>query len=97
MYETINKESLHKEYHPTKESYETTTNFLKNENINHKDIKVYSVDTIVGQFAHIDEIVDLGCKAIEIESSALFSACQVAEKECVAMKIWKYIIKQDMR
>ncbi len=85
MYETINKESLHKESHPTKELYETTTNYLKNENINHKDIKVYSIDTIVGQFAHIDEILRLGCKAIEMETSALFSASQVAEKECVAL------------
>ena len=85
MYETINKESLHKEYHPTKELYDTTTNYLINENINYKDIKVYSVDTIAGQFAHIHEISDLGCKAIEMETSALFSACRVAEKECVAL------------
>lgn len=85
MYETINKESLHKEYHPTRELYETTTNYLNDENIDYKDIKVYSVDTIAGQFAHIDEILGLGCKAIEMETSALFSACLVAEKECVAL------------
>ena len=85
MYETINKESLHKEYHPTKELYDATINYLKNENINYKDVKVYSVDTIAGQFVHIDEILDLGCKAIEMETSALFSACQVAEKECIAL------------
>ena len=85
MYETINKKSLHKEYHPTKKFYDTTTNYLNNENIEFKDIKVYSVDTIAGQFSHIDEILNLGCKAIEMETSALFSACQVAEKECVAL------------
>lgn len=85
MYETINMESLHKEYHPTKKFYDTTTNYLKNENIDYKDIKVYSVDTIASQFVHIDEILNLGCKAIEMETSALFSACQVAEKECVAL------------
>lgn len=85
MYEAINKESLHKEYHPTKELYDTTIDFLNNENINYKNINVYSVDTIAGQFAHIQEILDLGCKAIEMETSALFSACQVAEKECVAL------------
>lgn len=85
MYETINKEALHKEYHPTKELYDDTTNYLKNENIDYKDIKVYSVDTIAGQFAHIGEILNLGCKAIEMETSALFSSCQVVEKECVAL------------
>ncbi len=87
MYKTINKESLHKEYHPTKKLYDATTNYLKNENIDYKDIKVYSVDTIAGQFAHIDEILNLGCKAIEMETSALFSACQVIEKECVALLV----------
>lgn len=87
MFETINKDSLHKEYHPTKKLYDTTTNYLKNENIVYKDIKVYSVDNIAGQFAHIDKILDLGCKAIEMETSALFSACQVAEKECVALLV----------
>lgn len=85
MYEKINKNSLNKEYHPTKELYDTTIDFLNNEKINYKDIKVYSVDTIAGQFAHIDEILDLGCKAIEMETSALFSVCKVAEKECVAL------------
>ena len=29
MYEEINKESLHKEYHPTKKLYDTTINYLK--------------------------------------------------------------------
>ena len=85
MYETINKESLQKEYHPTRELYDVTTNYLKNKKIDYKDIKVYSIDIITGQFAHINEILDLGCKAIEMETSALFSACQVTEKECVAL------------
>ena len=50
MYEIIDKESLHKEYHPTKELYDDTTNYLKNENIDYKDIKVYSVDTMLDNF-----------------------------------------------
>ncbi len=85
MYETINQESLHKEYHPTKTLHNATINYLKNENIKYKDIKVYSIDTIIGEYGHINEILDLGCKAIEMETSALFSACNVAEKECVAL------------
>ncbi len=85
MYETINTESLHKEFYPTKDLYEITTHYLKRENYTYKDSKVYSLNTIVGQFAHIDEILNLGCKAIEMETSALFSVCKVAEKECVAL------------
>ena len=32
-----------------------------------------------------DEILNLGCKAIEMETSALFSSCLVTEKECFAL------------
>jgi len=35
------------------------------------------VDTIIAQFAHIDEIIDMGCNCIEMETSALFKAAQI--------------------
>lgn len=85
MFDTINKSSIHDEYHPTMNLYNNTVDYLKTNNISYKDVKVYSVDTIAGQFAHINEILNLGCKAIEMETSALFSASKVAEKECVAI------------
>ncbi len=87
MYETINKNSLHKEYHPTKKLYNRTINYLKNNSIDYKDVKVYSIDTIIAEFAHIDEILKLETRAIEMETSAFFSACEVSEKECIALLV----------
>jgi purine-nucleoside phosphorylase len=38
----------------------------------------FSIDTIFAQFAHIREIVDLGCNVIEMESAAGFRAASLA-------------------
>lgn len=40
--------------------------------------KTYSIDTIFAQFAHIDEILDLGCNVIEMETAAAFRASKLA-------------------
>lgn len=40
--------------------------------------KNYSVDTIVAQFSHIDEIMELGCNTIEMETAAFFKASEIA-------------------
>ena len=36
--------------------------------------RAFSVDTIFAQFAHIDEILAMGCNCIEMETAALFKA-----------------------
>jgi len=35
------------------------------------------VDTIIAQFAHIDEIIGMGCNCIEMETSALFKSAEI--------------------
>jgi purine-nucleoside phosphorylase len=39
--------------------------------------KTFSVDTIFAEFAHLEEIVELGCDSIEMETAALFKAASV--------------------
>jgi purine-nucleoside phosphorylase len=39
--------------------------------------KNFSIDTIIAQFAHIDEIIDMGCNCIEMETSVLFKAAEI--------------------
>lgn len=39
--------------------------------------KVFSTDSIFAQFAHIDEIIDTGCNAIEMETAAFFTATKI--------------------
>ena len=37
----------------------------------------YSIDTLLAQFAHIDEIINLGCNVIEMETAAAFRAADL--------------------
>ena len=39
--------------------------------------KNFSIDTVVAQFAHVDEIIDMGCNVIEMETAAAFRAAQM--------------------
>lgn len=39
----------------------------------------FSVDTIFAQFAHMDEIMDMGCNTIEMETAAAFQAAVLAK------------------
>jgi ASC-1-like (ASCH) protein/purine-nucleoside phosphorylase len=59
---------------------------LKNaaETICHKhDVKMhigrtFSIDTLFAQFAHLDEIMGMGCNVIEMETAAAFRAAEIA-------------------
>jgi len=39
--------------------------------------KNYSTDTIIAQFAHIDEIIGMGCNCIEMETAILFKSAEM--------------------
>lgn len=39
--------------------------------------KNFSIDTIAAQFAHIDEIIEMGCNVIEMETAAAFRAAKM--------------------
>lgn len=47
--------------------------------------RIYSVDTVFAQFAYIDEVVSLGCNAIEMETAAAFRAARLAQLEITAL------------
>ena len=40
--------------------------------------KTFSTDTVFAQFAHLDEILELGCDSIEMETAAAFRAARLA-------------------
>jgi purine-nucleoside phosphorylase len=40
--------------------------------------KTFSIDTIFAQYAHIDEILQMGCNVIEMETAAAFRAAKIA-------------------
>jgi len=39
--------------------------------------KNFSIDTIIAQFAHLNEIIGMGCNCIEMETSVLFKAAEI--------------------
>lgn len=47
--------------------------------------KTFSIDTIFAQFAHIDEIINMGCNVIEMETAAAFRAAAVASIPMAAL------------
>ena len=68
-------------YYPNKEMYNkivtTTEKVFMEYKFNWHIGKNYSVDTIIGQFAHIDEILDMGCNCIEMETAVLFKSAEI--------------------
>jgi len=57
--------------------YSKTKEIAEKNDVNYHIGKNFSVDTIIAQFAHIDEIIDMGCNCIEMETSVLFKAAEI--------------------
>jgi purine-nucleoside phosphorylase len=79
-------------YYPNKEIYEKviskTKSIAKENNVNWYIGKNYSIDTVIAQFAHIDEILDMGCNCIEMETAALFKSAEICEiKACAVFNV----------
>jgi len=54
-------------------------------NVNCHIGKNFSIDTIIAQFAHIDEIIGMGCNCIEMETSALFKSAEICDINAAAV------------
>lgn len=57
---------------------EITNQICQKYNICWHSGKNFSVDTIFAQYAHIDEILNMGCNVIEMETAAAFRASKIA-------------------
>lgn len=58
--------------------------------------KTFSIDTIFAQYAHIDEILGMGCNVIEMETAAAFRAAALANIPMAAheMNYRKYVRRE---
>jgi purine-nucleoside phosphorylase len=70
-------------YYPNKAFYKDivskTEKISKGNDINWHIGKNYSIDTVIAQFAHIEEILDLGCNCIEMETAVLFKSAKICK------------------
>lgn len=62
-----------------------TDNICKSNNVKYHIGKNFSTDTIIAQFAHIEEILSLGCNVIEMETAVAFRAAKLANIAIVAI------------
>ena len=67
----LEDEFLKKKY-PSKDFTNKLIDILKKENIKYHNVPNFSVDTVFAQFYHIDKIIELGSKTIEMETANLF-------------------------
>ena len=59
-------------------------NVFKQHDKNPLNIPVYSTDTIMAQYLHLDEFINMGAKAIEMESATFFGCMSLIKKQAAA-------------
>ena len=77
-------EFLKKEY-PSKMFTNDLIDILKERNIKYHYVPNYSIDTVFAQFYHVDKILDLGAKTIEMETACLFKCCNLMNINATAL------------
>lgn len=80
----LEDEFLKKEY-PSKDITNNLISILEKENINYHYVPNFSVDNIFAQFFHIDKILELGAKTIEMETANLFKCNEVLNINVTAL------------
>ncbi len=79
------EDELFKKEYPAKEITKELINLLKEQNIKYHYVPNFSVDNIFAQFYHIDKILKLGAKTIEMETANLFKCGEVMNKNVTAI------------
>lgn len=85
--ETINNTTFEKEFYPSSSLRNKILSIAEENKMVVIDSKVYSIDNILAEFMHLDEIINKGAEAIEMETSAVFNACNITKKECAAILV----------
>ena len=75
---------LEKNY-PTKSLTNVLIDLLKKQNIKYHYVPNFSVDNIFAQFYHIDKIMGLGAKTIEMETANLFMCGKITGINVIAL------------
>lgn len=77
------------EYYPDRDLYQTIISKTKavsgGDNIGWHIGQNFSTDTVLAQFAHLDEIISMGCNCIEMETAALFKSAEICNIKCGAV------------
>lgn len=74
-----------KHKYPSSEITKNLIDILKEKNIKYHCVPNYSIDTIFAQFYHIDKILELGAKTIEMETANLFKCNELLKINVTAL------------
>ena len=80
----LEDEFLREEY-PTETITNELINVLKQKNIKYHYVPNFSIDAIFAQFYHVDKILKLGAKTIEMETANLFKCCDMMDINVTAL------------
>ncbi len=80
----LEDEFLKREY-PTKKMTNKLINLLKENNITYHYVPNFSVDNIFAQFYHINKILELGAKTIEMETANFFKCGEIMNINVTAL------------
>lgn len=69
----------------TEQLLHLTSSLAASRNVDVHQDKVFSIDTLLGEYPHLSEIRSLGCDAIEMETATLFHAARVIGRKAVAL------------
>jgi len=74
-------DSFGEKNYPNKEFFDKiiskTKEIAEKNSVNYHIGKNFSIDSIIAQFAHLDEIIDMGCNCIEMETSVFFKSAEI--------------------
>lgn len=82
--DNLEDEFLKKKY-PSKEFTNKMIDILKDADIKYHYVPNYSIDTVFAQFYHIDKILDLDAKTIEMETANLFKCNELLKINVTAL------------
>lgn len=71
------EDDFDKKYYPNEELTNKLLKVIKKKNYNYHYVTNYSADTILGQFSHLQHMIELGAEAIEMETSVLFKVSEM--------------------
>jgi len=74
-----------KNKYPSEEFTKNLINILDKKNIQYHYVPNYSIDTVFAQFYHIDKILELGAKTIEMETANLFKCNELLKINVTAL------------
>ena len=85
----IENDCFGEKYYPNNEFFNDivskTEELTKPDNVKWHIGRNFSIDTIIAQFAHIEEIISMDCNCIEMETAALFKASEICNIKTVAI------------